>query len=43
MAPASEHAMLDWMLHLALVDILDVDFDGTMKTGCIKCLACHHA
>ena len=27
-APASEHAMPDWMRHTALVDILDVDFEG---------------
>ena len=27
-APASEHAMPDWMRRTALVDILDVDFDG---------------
>jgi hypothetical protein len=28
MAPASEHAMPDWMRRTALVDILDVDFEG---------------
>jgi transposase len=27
-APASEHAMPDWMRRTALVDILDVDFEG---------------
>jgi transposase len=27
-APTSEHAMPDWMRHTALVDILDVDFQG---------------
>jgi hypothetical protein len=27
-APASEHAMLEWMRRTALVDILDVDFEG---------------
>ena len=27
-APTSEHAMPDWMRHTALVDILDVDFEG---------------
>ena len=27
-APASEHAMPDWMRRTALVDVLDIDFDG---------------
>jgi hypothetical protein len=27
-APASEHAMPDWIRRTALIDILDVDFDG---------------